>query len=87
MWYKENQPQLYRLAAKFLCVEDFVNFKLTGDYAIDWSLAARTMAFDVKKKDWSNDILAAVDIDKDLWLPVYPSGKAIGTIKSDITHK
>ena len=78
MWYKENCPDLFHKTFKFLCVEDYVNYKLTGRFAIDWSLAARTMAFDVTNKCWSEEILNAAGIDADLLPTPFPSATGIG---------
>ncbi len=82
MWFRENCPDLYAKAVKFLCVEDFINFKLTGQCATDWSLAARTMAFDVVNKKWSEKILQAADIDQNLMPDAYPSSTAIGEVQA-----
>ena len=37
-------------------MEDYVVYHLTGKRQIDYSLATRTMAFDIKKLDWSKEI-------------------------------
>ena len=64
MWVKQNRPETFAKAVKFLCVEDYVNFRLTGDFAIDWSLAGRTMAFDVLNKCWSSTMLDKAGIPR-----------------------
>jgi len=87
MWYKENRPELYAKATKFLCVEDFINYKLTGKYATDWSLAARTMAFDVVNKRWSDEVLQAAGVDKNLLPDLYPSATAIGEVLSQVANE
>ena len=87
MWYKENRPELYAKTTKFLCVEDFINYKLTGKYAIDWSLAARTMAFDVINKQWSDEVLQAGGVDENLLADVYPSATAIGKVSHTVASE
>ncbi len=84
MWYKQNRPDVFARAAKFLCVEDFVNFRLSDRYATDWSLAGRTMAFDVVKKRWSDEVLQAADIHEGLLPDVYPSSYPIGEVLPDL---
>ena len=84
MWYKENHPELYTKTVRFLCVEDFINYKLTGVYATDWSLAARTMTFDIINKCWSDEILQAAGVDKSLLPPAYLSATAIGRVSNKI---
>ena len=87
MWYRENEPEIYDNAVKFLCVEDFINFKLTGEYAIDRSLAGRTMAFDVVDKTWSDKVLKAADVDRALLSQACPSGTAIGEILPNVAKE
>ena len=53
MWFKRHRPVLFKQAWKFLCVEDYMIHRLGLAPAIDYSLAARTMAFDVRRKQWS----------------------------------
>ena len=50
-------------ADKFLLITDYICFCLTGECAIPWSLAARTMAFDVKKMEWDGYLLKKAGID------------------------
>ena len=47
-------------------MEDYIVYKLTKNACIDYSLAARTMAFDIRNKCWSDEILNAAGVDKAL---------------------
>lgn len=47
-----------------MCFEDFITFKLGGEPAIDYSMASRTMMFDITKKQWSKDILEKCEIEE-----------------------
>jgi len=84
MWLKENRPHIYSKTWKFLCCEDLIIYKLGLSPTIDYSLASRTMAFDVLKKRWSEEILSLVDIDKSLLSEVVPPGTIIGKIPQKI---
>ena len=85
MWFKQCRPDIYEKSVKFLCVEDYINFKLTGEYTTDWSLAARTMAFDVVKNKWSTRILTKSGIEERLLPAAYRSGAPIGNISGGLT--
>ncbi len=82
-WFRKNMPGLYRKAWKFLCVQDFVFLKLGLPPTIDFSLAARTMAFDVLNERWSEEILSAAGVDEALLAEVKPSGSIVGEIPAD----
>jgi xylulokinase len=81
LWIKEHLPEVYRRAYKFTLVEDFVIARLCGEFGIDYTLASRSMAFDVEKKRWSREILRTAGVEESLLSPAYPSGTAIGTLK------
>jgi len=87
MWLRDHRPEILAKTVKFLCVEDYVNFRLTGEFAIDWSLAARTMAFDIINKCWSNQMLDKAGISAELLPTTYPAGTAIGTVNERIAKE
>ncbi len=66
MWIKENLPEVYEKTEKVFLFEDFIIYKLTGKRQIDYSLAARTMGFDIENKCWSEELfsVAGIDIEK-----------------------
>lgn len=78
-WYK-NHTNIYDRVWKFLLFEDYIIFKLTGEAIISYSLASRTMAFDIAKGKWSDYVLDGAGIAADkLSVPV-PSGTCAGSI-------
>lgn len=87
MWIKENSPETYSGAWKFLCMEDFVIFRLSGRPVIDFSLAARTMCFDVASKTWSEKVLSCADVDVGLLSVPRPSGFPVETIRSEMASE
>ncbi|HSV31579.1 MAG TPA: FGGY-family carbohydrate kinase [Atribacteraceae bacterium] len=81
MWLRDNRPTLYDRARKFTCMEDYVIFRLNGcEPVIDYSLAARTMLFDVTEKRWAPELLTLAGIDREKLSRVVPSGEAAGTV-------
>ena len=80
MWLKKNLPELYRKTWKFLLFADFILFKLGAGAFTDYSLATRTMAFDIIKKQWSTEILDCAGIDKEKFGEPVQSGTVIGQV-------
>lgn len=80
MWLVQNRKQQVKQAAHWLSVEDYVLFRLSGEYATDYSVASRTMAFDIHQLQWSDIIMEAAGIDKTLFPATYPGGTRIGSI-------
>ena len=86
IWMQRNQPEIYRQTWKFLGFEDFVYYKLGITPVVDYSLAARTMAFDITKKDWSSKMLDLANVDGNLFPDVAPSGTAIGEVSPKVAQ-
>ena len=76
MWLKDERPELFARLWKFLCAQDFTAFRLGArDPAIDWSLASRTMGFDVVRKVWCAEVMQAAELSETLWAKPLPGGK------------
>jgi xylulokinase len=68
LWVKENEPDVYSKAKYVLLPKDYVRLKLTGEYAMDKADGAGTVLFDLKARDWSDEVLSALDIPR-AWMP------------------
>ena len=84
MWQKLNTPDIFAKTKKILLGEDFIVYTLTGNSQIDYSLAARTAAFDIEKRCWSKKILDFVGIDSSILSTPVASGTVAGLIKDSI---
>jgi xylulokinase len=87
LWIKENQPDIWDKADKFLCFEDLFHYRVGLEPKISWSLAGRTMLFDVLKHEWSEEILEKTGLTAGkLAIPAFP-GEITGIISTDHGHK
>lgn len=68
LWVQQNEPGVYAQARHILLPKDYLRFKLTGDYAMDKADGAGTILFDLRARDWSPEVLAALNIPAE-WLP------------------
>jgi len=86
LWFKENTKDIYKETYKFMTYADFINSKLGAQPYIDWTMASRTMAFDLLKREWSEFILDKVGIDKNLFSNPVPSGEIIGKVSTNVAE-
>ncbi|MEW5816680.1 MAG: FGGY-family carbohydrate kinase [Spirochaetota bacterium] len=78
MWLKESKPEIYRRTWKFTTYADFFLARLGDALFIDYTMASRTMGFDLKRKRWSSQILEKLNVDSSLLSPARPSGEVVG---------
>lgn len=80
LWVRQHEPEIYAHVAQILLPKDYIRYKLTGEYATDMAGAAGTLLLDIRKRDWSKEMLHALDIHRE-WLPPCHEGPEItGTI-------
>ncbi len=84
MWIKNNKPDIFKKAKRIMLMQDYIVYKLTGNAFIDYSLAARTMAFDIREKCWSKELFAAADIDTSLMSTPVPAFHVAGKVKDNL---
>jgi xylulokinase len=87
MWIREHQPQLYERADKFLLWGSFVPFMLGAEPFVDYSLANRTLLFDLDHQTWSEEILELVGLDRSKLPDPAPAGEVIGTISDGMARE
>ncbi len=83
MWIKGHHPEIYEKAARIHLIEDYVVWHLTETAQIDYSLATRTMAFDIRTLQWSKEIFDAAGIDVARMSRPVPTGTSAGRVTPD----
>lgn len=87
MWLKNNYPEKYASVKHVLLMEDYIVYKLSGNACIDYSLAARTMALDIRTRNWSEEIFAAAGVDSSLFSTPVSAGHVAGELKAELKEK
>lgn len=64
MWMKENDTSLFQSASRFISIKEYLLFHLTGEWAIDYSLASSTGLFDIHQLNWMPQALKQAGIDE-----------------------
>jgi xylulokinase len=85
-WIKKYQPELYEKTYKFLHIGAFIGFMLGVEPMVDYSLANRTLLFDIRKKDWSNELLNLTGLDREKLPQTVSSGTQVGFISRQISQ-
>lgn len=86
-WMEENNPDILKKTDKWLLIEDYINFKLCGRKATDFSMASCTELFDQKNRDWSNELIKKFEVDKNILPEVMQSGTFLGEVTEEASKK
>ncbi|HOW65525.1 MAG TPA: FGGY-family carbohydrate kinase [Candidatus Paceibacterota bacterium] len=84
LYLKERQPEVFRRSHKIMTYADFILGKFGAEAVIDYSMASRTMAFDLAQRTWCWDLLSRLDIDPDLLSSPVPSGTEVGMVRKEV---
>jgi xylulokinase len=80
MWIRDNKPDIFKKTYKVLQAKDYINFRLTAEFATDFNDASGTNAFDLHTSSWSQKILNAVSIPLEIFPEAVPSTTVIGKV-------
>ncbi|MBC2595913.1 hypothetical protein H5P28_16735 [Ruficoccus amylovorans] len=80
LWLRRERPDVWRQVARFLCFEDYVHYCLGVEPAISYSLATRTMLFNVRQACWDAGLLEACGIHEAQLSRPLSSGEVVGVI-------
>jgi xylulokinase len=81
LWLRKHRPAIFHATKRFFSVTDYLLMRLGLPPYIDYSLASRFLAFDVRQRRWSDEILSLTDLKADtLPIPVQA-----GTVAGNLT--
>ncbi len=86
LWLKEHKPQIFDAINMMLLPKDYIRFKLTGDFASDYSDASGMLLLDVKNKCYSHEMLEMIGITTEQLPKLYESYEVTGKL-SDVVKK
>jgi len=56
LWIREHEPKVFEAARWFLHANGYISFRLTGRATMDWANASFTLLFDVRRREWSQEL-------------------------------
>ena len=83
LWLKKHKPEIFKQIKHILLPKDYIRFKLTGNYATDYSDASGMLLLDIQNKKWSKPLCDFVGITEDMLPKLYESYEITGSVTSD----
>lgn len=84
LWVQRHEPEVFAQIDKVLLPKDYLRLRMTGVFASDMSDAAGTMWLDVAKRDWSDKMLDACQLNRQQMPGLYEGSEITGTLKEDV---
>jgi xylulokinase len=82
-WLKQNEPEAYERATTVFMSKDYINFRLTGERAWDWSDASTSFLMDPLTRTWSQPMLDALGLDITKFPPIRSPQEILGSITAE----
>lgn len=83
MWVRDNEPEVWASVRHVGVAKDVIVHRLTGRFATDRSDASGTNAYDQRRGTWSDDVLAAADLDRAILPEILESTDVVGTLTAE----
>lgn len=83
MWYRDTDPEMFSKVHKILGTKDYINYKLTGRMATDYSYASGSGVYDLVGWRYSDDFIRASGLPADIFPEIVPSTEIIGNLTAE----
>lgn len=80
LWVKNHEPEIFEKTDKFLLIEDYFIYRLTGLLATEGSLVCSSTYWDISRKAYWTGMLDVLGIKESQLAPVRESGETVGKI-------
>ena len=84
LWIKKNEPEVFNKTYKFMLLEDFIIFKLTGSFFGEASVYSSSYYYDIVKFQFIDPVLEFLGINKDKLPEVVKPGTCIGNLSREV---
>jgi xylulokinase len=83
LWYRDCEPDMFRRIDKVVGTKDYINFRLTGRIATDFSYASGSGFYDLLGWQYSDELLAAADLPRSLLPEIVPATEILGPLTAE----
>ncbi len=84
MWLRENRPEVFQHARRYVSAKEYVGFRLTGTWQVDYSLAAGSGFLNTDTLQWSDLALNLAGIRKDQLSPLAAPVALLGKLQAEV---
>ena len=78
LWFKNNKKDIFDKAAKIFMLEDWILYRLTGNFVTEPTIQSSTIYYDVVNKCWWNEMLDYIGVSADKLPELKKTGEVVG---------
>ncbi len=83
MWLKMHRPDIFAETRAVLGSKDYINYRLTGRIATDYSYASGSGVFELENWRYSDAFIAAAGLPRSLFIEPVDAYALVGTVTAD----
>jgi len=80
LWLKKHEPHVFKNVFKYLLVEDYLIYRMTGEFIAEGSLLCSTVYWNITTKKWWGEMLHYLGISIDQLPEIKEPGEPVGTL-------
>ena len=81
LWMRSCTPDIFQRTAKFLWLEDYLLYRLTGQFATSTGQQTSSLLLDIQAQDWWPEMMAYVGLASDRLGKLMKPGEPLGTLR------
>ena len=85
LWLRRHEPENFARIRRIMLPKDYINYRLTGVHACDYSDASGMLLLDVKNKRWSKEMLDVCGVSESRMPRLFESFEVIGCIQGFVS--
>ena len=86
LWMRNKEPENFARISKVMLPKDYINYRLTGVHACDYSDASGMLLLDVAHRRWSKEMLDICGMKEAQMPKLFESYEPIGTVKPEVAQ-
>lgn len=83
MWLRENRPEVFRHARRYVSAKEYVGHRLTGTWQVDYALAAGSGFLRTDTLQWSDSALGLAGIRREQLSPLAAPTAVLGRLPAE----
>jgi len=86
-WLRQSRPEVFAATERFLSVNDFLAYRLTGRLGTNLSMAGEMLLTDITTGQWSEELCRLVGINPKYLSPILSADAPLGQVRAEVCRQ